>query len=204
MTVERQNGRRLFTHSSASFTFIPPACLFDCEFSHLYRHLSSTICHSPECERATRISAVHLRKPRMAQDQTSNPPNGEAGPKSVGGGPSLPLRRSGRMRKRPSSYDEDAEDQDQSPVASPSPATTRRNPKRKAAADVFDVPDNLLEASLGPWKENEQSEWSSWTELESDPVGLFLFIYPCCWHTHTHLGFLHGHSGPAWCQGSEH
>jgi ubiquitin carboxyl-terminal hydrolase L5 len=34
------------------------------------------------------------------------------------------------------------------------------------------VPDNLLEASLAPWKENELAEWGGWTELESDPVSL--------------------------------
>lgn len=46
----------------------------------------------------------------------------------------------------------------------------RRNAKRKAAPEVFDVPVNVLEASLGPWQENELTEWPSWTDVESDPV----------------------------------
>lgn len=46
----------------------------------------------------------------------------------------------------------------------------RRNAKRKAAPEVFDVPANVLEASLGPWQENELAEWPSWTDVESDPV----------------------------------
>lgn len=46
----------------------------------------------------------------------------------------------------------------------------RRNTKRKAAPEVFDVPDNVLGVSLAPWGENELMEWPSWTEVESDPV----------------------------------
>ncbi|KAK3951580.1 hypothetical protein QBC32DRAFT_392159 [Pseudoneurospora amorphoporcata] len=46
----------------------------------------------------------------------------------------------------------------------------RRNAKRKAAPEIFDVPVNVLEASLGPWQENELKEWPSWTDVESDPV----------------------------------
>ncbi|CCC09472.1 unnamed protein product [Sordaria macrospora k-hell] len=46
----------------------------------------------------------------------------------------------------------------------------RRNAKRKAAPEIFDVPVNVLEASLGPWQENELTEWPSWTDVESDPV----------------------------------
>lgn len=107
----------------------------------------------------------------MAQ---SSVPNGKTSPKPADD--ALPLRRSGRVRKKPSNNGEDADYRDQSSVASPSSATARRNPKRKAAAEVLDVPDNLLEASLGPWKENEQAEWASWTELESDPVGLLLLL----------------------------
>ncbi len=85
------------------------------------------------------------------------------------------LRRSGRARKTAMFFgDEDPETQ---PTPSKSPSTelqlsmsTRRNPKRKAAPREFDLPDNMLEASLDPWEENEQNEWHSWTELESDPV----------------------------------
>ncbi|KAK4108198.1 cysteine proteinase [Canariomyces notabilis] len=80
--------------------------------------------------------------------------------------PLLPVRRSSRVRKQPVAFADDV----QQPSISPTSATVRRNPKRKAAPEVFDIPDNLLEASLGPWKEDEQSEWPSWTELESDPA----------------------------------
>ncbi|KAK4156814.1 hypothetical protein C8A00DRAFT_40720 [Chaetomidium leptoderma] len=85
-------------------------------------------------------------------------------------GPSLPVRRSGRVRKRPSNHSENADYETKPSTRSPVSGETRRNAKRKAAPEVFDVPDNLLEASLGPWGENEQSEWPSWIELESDPA----------------------------------
>ncbi|KAL1837577.1 hypothetical protein VTJ49DRAFT_3637 [Mycothermus thermophilus] len=52
----------------------------------------------------------------------------------------------------------------------PTPAPRRQNLKRKAAPEHFDLPDELLEASLGPWKENEPAEWPSWIEVESDPA----------------------------------
>ena len=57
----------------------------------------------------------------------------------------------------------------------------RRNPKRKSAPEIVDVPENLIEASLGPWEEDEQAEWPSWTELESDPVSKISLgcIYIC-------------------------
>ncbi|KAK3391604.1 cysteine proteinase [Sordaria brevicollis] len=87
-------------------------------------------------------------------------------------------------RKRPSLEPQNSEklvkpsNSDGSPMVKGSPAaeeektTTqpRRNAKRKAAPEVFDVPVNVLEASLGPWQENELAEWPSWTDLESDPV----------------------------------
>ena len=106
----------------------------------------------------------------MTQDQSGSPPNEEAALKNGDAGSPLPLRRSGRARKRPSTHSEDADYENGPPATSPDSADTRRNPKRRAAPNAFDVPDNLLEASLGPWKENEQAEWANWIELESDPV----------------------------------
>ncbi|KAL2134600.1 hypothetical protein VTI74DRAFT_11342 [Chaetomium olivicolor] len=107
----------------------------------------------------------------MTQDELPTVPNGEASPGSSVEGPALPLRRSGRMRKRPSSYSEDADyREEKQSIASQSSPKTRRNPKRKVAPETFDVPDHLLEASLAPWRDNEQSEWPSWVELESDPA----------------------------------
>lgn len=109
----------------------------------------------------------------MVQDQPLSAPNGEAGLGNGGETSSLPLRRSGRARKRPSNHSEEGADAGNEPeITPPASGDTRRNPKRKAAPGTFDMPDNLLEASLGPWKENEQSEWGSWIELESDPVRL--------------------------------
>lgn len=60
----------------------------------------------------------------------------------------------------------------ESPAAEEEKTATqpRRNAKRKAAPEVFDVPVNVLEASLGPWQEDELAEWPSWTDVESDPV----------------------------------
>ncbi len=111
----------------------------------------------------------------MTQDQISSVPNG-ADPGGVDEGSSLPLRRSGRARARLINHNEKTGlDKVPSATLPTSPSEIRRNPKRKAAPEAFDVPDNLLEASLGPWKENEQSEWPSWIELESDPVGLLSF-----------------------------
>ncbi|KAJ4291545.1 hypothetical protein N0V88_006142 [Collariella sp. IMI 366227] len=105
----------------------------------------------------------------MAQDQAPTVPNEEVSPGNTVEGLGLPVRRSGRVCKRPHSYDTNSPQKN--PSAAPQPAPeTRRNPKRKAAPESFDVPDNLLEASLGPWKEHEQSEWPSWVELESDPA----------------------------------
>jgi len=97
-----------------------------------------------------------------------------------GNGIVLSLRRSGRVRNRPgynelnSPQGQTTQEPQQEAPASPS---VRRNPKRKAAPEVFDIPDNLLETSLGPWKEGEQAEWPSWVELESDPVSRSLHAY---------------------------
>jgi len=93
-----------------------------------------------------------------------------------------PLRRSGRVRKPVAGY---GLEQSVSPRSTPGPvappvasASARRNPKRKAAPEVFDIPEKLLESSVGPWKEEEQAEWASWTEVESDPVRLLFFKVP--------------------------
>jgi ubiquitin carboxyl-terminal hydrolase L5 len=107
----------------------------------------------------------------MAQDQIPSAPNGKANFGNGDEGSSLPLRRSGRTRKRPSNHSENADNEAGPPTTPPVSTDVRRNAKRKAAPEVFDVPEDLLEASLGPWKENEQSDWASWIELESDPVG---------------------------------
>ena len=119
----------------------------------------------------------------MAQDQISSAPSGETALENGNEGSSLPLRRSGRARKRPSNHSDNADSESVPSAAPPASPDTRRNPKRKAAPETFDVPDNLLEASLGPWKGNEQSEWPSWIELESDPVGSLNFR--CSWQVLT-------------------
>ncbi|KAH6844845.1 ubiquitin thiolesterase-like protein [Chaetomium sp. MPI-CAGE-AT-0009] len=107
----------------------------------------------------------------MAQNQVENTLNEMAAPgRNNDPGSPLPLRRSGRARKRPSDYTEDADYSKEPSATLPPSADTRRNPKRRAAPEAFNLPDNLLETSLGPWKENEQVEWASWIELESDPA----------------------------------
>ncbi|KAK3301526.1 ubiquitin thiolesterase-like protein [Chaetomium fimeti] len=104
------------------------------------------------------------------EDQVENTLNEVAAPGRNGDADPLPLRRSGRARKRPSDHNEDVDYSKELPVTLPPSADTRRNPKRRAAPEAFDLPDNLLETSLGPWKEDEQAEWASWIELESDPA----------------------------------
>jgi ubiquitin carboxyl-terminal hydrolase L5 len=46
---------------------------------------------------------------------------------------------------------------------------TRRNLKRKAAPEAFEVPDNLLDEALAPMQPGELEDWDSWVEIESDP-----------------------------------
>lgn len=46
----------------------------------------------------------------------------------------------------------------------------RKNPKRKAAPEVFDLPDDLLDRSVAPVGSDELDEWEAWVELESDPA----------------------------------
>ncbi|KAL2139851.1 hypothetical protein VTI28DRAFT_4614 [Corynascus sepedonium] len=100
----------------------------------------------------------------------SNDPTKETNFENGGAASSLPLRRSGRARKRPSNHGEDADYENGRIATSSASSESQQNRKRRVAPSGFDVPDNLLEASLGPWKENEQSEWPSWIELESDPA----------------------------------
>ncbi|KAK3690019.1 ubiquitin thiolesterase-like protein [Podospora appendiculata] len=91
------------------------------------------------------------------------------------GDPPLGLRRSNRARKPPAGTGMSAEPDEAAlaPVnggsAEPAAALPRRNPKRKAAPEESEVPENLLEASLAPWEANERAEWPSWIEVESDP-----------------------------------
>ncbi|KAK3376006.1 ubiquitin thiolesterase-like protein [Lasiosphaeria ovina] len=110
----------------------------------------------------------------MAQAQAPSSPNQDTGPNIAEGKPSATLRRSHRARRPPAEFGTDdlaRHNATSTSKASPQPAaSSRRNPKRKAAPEVFDVPNNLLEASLGPWQENEQDEWPSWTEIESEPA----------------------------------
>ena len=105
-----------------------------------------------------------------ATSQDPAAPGGETGVENGNKSSPLPLRRSGRARKRPSDQSEPADPEVVPSTTSPVSTENRRNQKRKAAPESFDIPDDLLEASLGPWGENEQSEWPSWIELESDPV----------------------------------
>ncbi len=84
------------------------------------------------------------------------------------------VRRSGRARKRPGSFQGDNLEKPTSvntaTASTLSPEEPRRNPRRKAAPEQFDIPSDLLENSLAPMGKHERSEWASWTEVESDPV----------------------------------
>ena len=95
------------------------------------------------------------------------------------------LRRSGRARKRPASFDHQEQDDEpgkEAPSGGPPQKkaaklvnTTRRNPQRKAAveaAQAFGVPDNLLEQALAPLADKDRQQWQGWTDLESEPVRL--------------------------------
>ncbi|KAK3313915.1 hypothetical protein B0H66DRAFT_607152 [Apodospora peruviana] len=114
----------------------------------------------------------------MAENPISTSDKRKNSPDIGNNGTPLALRRSGRARKsRVSPNVEDADHVNGSSGAGaskapldPIPTSGRRNPKRKVAREVFDVPTDLLEASLAPWQENEQAEWPSWTEVESDPA----------------------------------
>ena len=84
------------------------------------------------------------------------------------------VRRSGRARKPPGSFQGDnSEKPNPATLAAAStlpPEEPRRNPRRKAAPEQFDIPSDLLKNSLAPMGKHERSEWASWTEVESDPV----------------------------------
>ncbi|SPO01352.1 uncharacterized protein DNG_04028 [Cephalotrichum gorgonifer] len=66
---------------------------------------------------------------------------------------------------------EDSETASEAPIAS-----TRRNPKRSAAALVETQPvddrvrENILDAALEPMTEAELEKWDGWIELESEPA----------------------------------
>ena len=100
----------------------------------------------------------------------------------VKGEPPPPLvRRSGRARKRPGSFQGDNLEK---PISATTAAAStlpseepRRNPRRKAAPEQFDIPSDLLENSLAPMGKHERGEWASWTEVESDPVRI-AYILP--------------------------
>ena len=105
--------------------------------------------------------------------------------RAVAGAGDLPQepRRSGRARRKPRGFgsaegDEvrpsamasakaKAVDAEPEPAAPPRPSL-----KRKAALDTFDRPDDLLDASLGPWQPGELETWASWVQVESEPVRL--------------------------------
>lgn len=84
------------------------------------------------------------------------------------------LRRSGRARKVKARDlhmgDADSEDEiTSSPTFQKYEARPRRNPKRKAAPEVFDLPVEMLAAALAPVRPEELQDWEGWIELESDP-----------------------------------
>ncbi|KAK4187838.1 hypothetical protein QBC35DRAFT_383908 [Podospora australis] len=76
------------------------------------------------------------------------------------------VRRSGRVRKKPLVFDGEEQREEAQQTRKPLPAD---KPKKRKAPLEFDLPDNLLEESLQPWKKNERLEWDNWMELESDP-----------------------------------
>jgi len=87
--------------------------------------------------------------------------------------------------------------------------STRRNRKRKAAPGNLEdptdlpVPDNLLEAALAPWGQNEQDkDWPSWMTLESDPVRASL-PHPTSYQTDNQTGVLHLRDPEAWRKRSQ-
>lgn len=92
--------------------------------------------------------------------------------------PPTTLRRSGRAR-RPGNIKltEVADDADEL-AASPTYAKsvkaaadeTRRNPKRRAAPEIFDIPEEILEEALKPMADGEVEDWQGWVEFESDPA----------------------------------
>ena len=93
------------------------------------------------------------------------------------------VRRSGRARKAPTNIlpGERAHSLDEiksSPISAKSVAKDepRRNAKRKAAPEVFDVPDDILDKALSPVAPEDLNEWDAWVELESDPAFFNLIL----------------------------
>lgn len=94
------------------------------------------------------------------------------------------VRRSGRARRPPPILTEQSNGQDSiksSPTLSKSVQRggvdeQRRNPKRKAAPEVFDLPNDLLDKALAPMSPTELDEWDAWVELESDPAFFSLIL----------------------------
>ncbi|KAK3348091.1 hypothetical protein B0H65DRAFT_422582 [Neurospora tetraspora] len=126
----------------------------------------------PNSEPAATRRSGRARKPntRYAELSSDDELNSPAGVKASRKRASLDSKSSAKL--------EESANPEGSSMLKESPATEepktairpRRNAKRKAAPEVFDVPVNVLEASLGPWQENELTEWPSWTDVESDPV----------------------------------
>ncbi|KAB5526290.1 ubiquitin carboxyl-terminal hydrolase, family 1, partial [Coniochaeta sp. 2T2.1] len=91
------------------------------------------------------------------------------------------VRRSGRARKAPTKIlpgERDNDRDDKSPTYAKSVAKDeqRRNVKRKAAPEVFDVPDDIIDKALSPMQPDELDEWDAWVELESDPAFFNLIL----------------------------
>lgn len=95
------------------------------------------------------------------------------------------VRRSGRARRPPavlpSEKGKAQDDIKTSPTFAKSVRKSagdeqRRNPKRKAAPEVFGLPDDLLDKALAPMGPDELDEWEAWVELESDPAFFNLIL----------------------------
>ncbi|KHE78645.1 cysteine proteinase [Neurospora crassa] len=126
----------------------------------------------PNSEPATTRRSGRARKPntRYAELSSDDELNSSAGVKASRKRASLDSKASAKLEE---SADPERLSMLKESPASEEPTTAvrpRRSAKRKAAPEVFDVPMDVLEASLGPWQENELAEWPSWTDVESDPV----------------------------------
>lgn len=124
---------------------------------------------------STRTSAVPASRPGSRNGKPEATPEDGTPPA---------VRRSGRARRPPASLITDLTDKANArdeTSASPTVAKSahksaaedqgyRRNAKRKAAPEIFDVPDDLLDKALAPMEPDELDEWEAWVELESDPA----------------------------------
>ncbi|KAK4464259.1 hypothetical protein QBC42DRAFT_50851 [Cladorrhinum samala] len=94
-----------------------------------------------------------------------------------------PVRRSGRVRKKPAAFqggvDTPTEKSTKSRSASSashqnlkfkSTSNSKEEEEEEGEEEAFDLPGNLLEASLAPWEEGELAECRGWTDFESDPA----------------------------------